>query len=106
MVSALICGEPSLPAWRPIPSRAQKQSVERRWRRFLGNERIRVEALYVPLVVAALRWLAPAPPLSGFRHHGAVEPLIPPVGGLLWASSAVVMASVRAVVQRWRSGVQ
>jgi len=77
---------------------AQKaQSVERRWRRFFGNERIRVEALYVPLVVAAW-WLAPAPALSGFRHHGAVEPLLydSPVGGLLWASSAVVMASVRA----------
>jgi hypothetical protein len=56
MVSALIySGQLSLPAWEPyVPSRAQKaQSVERRWRRFLGNERIRVESLYVPLVLAA-----------------------------------------------------
>ena len=58
MVSALICsGQLSLPAWEPyVPSRAQKaQSVERRWRRFLDNERIRVSALYVPLVLTALR---------------------------------------------------
>ena len=52
MVSALICsGQLSLPAWEPyVPSRAQKaQSVERRWRRFLDNERIRVSALYAIL---------------------------------------------------------
>ena len=101
MVSALICsGQLSLPAWEAyVPSRAQKaQSVERRWRRFLGNERIRVEALYVPLVVAAL---------SGWHQHRlylALDTTVlwnralydSPVGGLLWASSAVVMASVRA----------
>lgn len=57
MVSALICsGQLSLPAWEPyVPSRATKaQSVERRWRRWLGNERVRVERLYLPLVMAAL----------------------------------------------------
>jgi len=44
-----------------VPSRLKKaQSVERRWRRFLGNQRIRVEALYVPLVLAAL---------SGWQQH-------------------------------------
>ena len=60
MVSALLCsGQLSWPAWEPfVPSRARKaQSVERRWRRFLDNERISVAHLYVPLVLASLkRW--------------------------------------------------
>jgi len=57
MVSALICsGQLSLPAWEPyVASRAIKaQSVERRWQRFLVNVRVRVSALYVPLVLVAL----------------------------------------------------
>lgn len=57
MVSALICsGQLSLPAWEPyVQSSAQKaQSFERRWRRFLGNERVGVERLYLPLVMVAL----------------------------------------------------
>ena len=63
MVSALVCsGQLSLPAWEPfVPSRAKKaQSVERRWQRFLVNGRIRVTALYVPLVLLAL---------SGWKGH-------------------------------------
>ncbi len=63
MVSALLCsGQLSLPTWEPyVPSRAQKaQSVERRWRRFLDNERISVSDLYVPLVLASLK---------GWHHH-------------------------------------
>jgi len=63
MVSALICSEQlSLSAWEPyVPSRAkQAQSVERRWRRFLSNARIRVTALYIPLVLVAL---------SGWKSH-------------------------------------
>lgn len=60
MVSALIySGQLSLPAWEPyVPSRATKaQSVERRWHRFLINQRVRISALYVPLVLVALnRW--------------------------------------------------
>lgn len=89
-----------LPAWEPyVPSRALKaQSVERRWRRFLGNERIRVEALYVPLVIAAL---------SGWKQHRlylAMDTTVlwnrrqhdSSVGGVLWASGATVVASVRA----------
>lgn len=63
MVSALICsGQLSLPAWEAyVPSRAQKaQSVERRQRGvFLAAERIRVEALYVPLLETdATRYLS------------------------------------------------
>lgn len=97
MVSALICsGQLSLPAWEAyVPSRAQKaQSVERRWRRFLGNERIRVEALYVPLVVAAL---------SGWHQHRLYLALDTTV---LWNRYCMIHLSVvccgRAVPLLWR----
>ncbi|WP_225906619.1 MULTISPECIES: transposase [Thermoleptolyngbya] len=60
MVTALVCsGRLSLPQWEAyVPSRArQAQSTERRWQRFLGNRRVRVKSLYVPLVLAAIhRW--------------------------------------------------
>lgn len=57
MVTALIfSGTLSLPEWEPfVPCRAtQAQSIERRWSRFLQNVRVRVERLYVPIVLAAL----------------------------------------------------
>jgi hypothetical protein len=57
MVSALIgSGKLSLPAWEPyVTSKAtQAQSFERRWRRFLKNNSINVEHIYIPLVMAAL----------------------------------------------------
>lgn len=93
MVSALICsGQLSLPAWEPyVPSRAQKaQSMERRWRRFLGNARIRARWLYVPLVLAALRnwqhhrfYLAlDTTVLWNRRKHDSF------IRGLLWSSSS------------------
>ena len=60
MVSALIgSGKLSLPAWEPyVTSKAtQAQSFERRWRRFLMNDKINVEHIYLPLVMAALsKW--------------------------------------------------
>jgi hypothetical protein len=60
MVTALVCsGRLSLPEWEAyVPSRArQAQSTERRWQRFMGNRRVRVKSLYVPLVLAAIhRW--------------------------------------------------
>ena len=60
MVSALIgSGKLSLPAWEPyVTSKAtQAQSFERRWRRFLTNDKINVEHIYLPLVMAALsKW--------------------------------------------------
>lgn len=58
MINGLICsGRISLSEWECyIPSRATKaQSVERRWQRFVGNHRIRVRSLYVPLVMGALK---------------------------------------------------
>ena len=97
MVSALICsGQLSLPAWEPyVPSRAQKaQSVERRWSRFLSNSRIRVEALYVPLVLVAL---------SGWQNHRLYLALDTTV---LWNRYCMIHLSVvccgRAVPLLWR----
>ena len=94
MVSALVCsGQLNLAAWEPyVPSRTQKaQSVERRWGRFMGNARIRVEALYLPLVMAAL---------SGWQQKRVYLGLdttmlrdrycmIHSSGGLLWTSRAI-----------------
>jgi hypothetical protein len=60
MVSALIgSGKLNLSAWEPyVSSQAtQAQSYERRWRRFLANEQINIEQIYIPLVMAALsKW--------------------------------------------------
>ncbi len=50
MVSALICsGQLSLSAWEPyIQSQAtQAESVERRWRGWLGNSRVRVSRIEI-----------------------------------------------------------
>jgi Transposase DDE domain len=97
MVSALIySGQLSLPAWEPyVPSRATKaQSVERRWRRWLGNERVRVSRLYLPLVMAAL---------SGWGRHRLYLALDTTV---LWDRYCMIHLSVvccgRAVPLLWR----
>lgn len=97
MVSALICsGQLSLPAWEPyVPSRAtQAQSVERRWRRFLGNQRVRVSRLYLPLVMAAL---------SGWNQHRLYLAMDTTV---LWNQYCMIHLSVvccgRAVPLLWR----
>lgn len=58
MINGLICsGKISLSEWECyIPSRATKaQSFERRWQRFVANQRIRVRSLYVPLVLGAIK---------------------------------------------------
>ncbi len=97
MVSALICsGQLSLPAWEPyVPSSAQKaQSVERRWRRFLDNERICVLRLYVQLVLATL---------SGWQQHRLYLSLDTT---MLWNRYCMIHLSVvccgRAVPLLWR----
>jgi hypothetical protein len=74
MVSALIgSGKLSLPAWEPyVTSQATqaqscatfvgeasptKLAFERRWRRFLTNQKVNVEHIYLPLLMAALsKW--------------------------------------------------
>lgn len=97
MVSALVCsGQLSLSAWEPfVPSRATKaQSVERRWQRFLVNGRIRVSALYVPLVLVAL---------SGWKPHRLYLALDTT---MLWNRYCMIHLSVvccgRAVPLLWR----
>lgn len=58
MIIGLIhSGKISLSQWECyIPSRARKaQSFERRWQRFVGNQRIRVRNLSVPLVLGAIK---------------------------------------------------
>jgi hypothetical protein len=97
MVTALLCsGQLSLPAWEPyVPSRATKaQSVERRWQRFLVNARIRVAALYVPLVLIAL---------SHWKEHRLYVALDTTV---LWNRYCMIHLSVvccgRAVPLLWR----
>ena len=101
MVSALICsGQLSLPAWEPY---VQKESHHcpkcgaTKTRRFMGNARIRVAALYVPLVLVALSGWKTSAFVSGARHDSVVGSLLhdSPISGLLWTSSAPVMASVR-----------
>lgn len=97
MVSALICsGQLSLPAWEPyVQSSAQKaQSFERRWRRFLGNERVGVERLYLPLVMVALKdW-------QNHRLYLALDPTV------LWNRCCMIHLSVvccgRAIPLLWR----
>jgi len=77
-----------------VRSCAKAQSVERRWQRFMSNARIRVEALYLPLVMVALSgWQQERVYLALDR---SVEPLLydSSVGGLLWASRPLAMASV------------
>lgn len=97
MVSALICsGQLSLSAWEPfVPSRATKaQSVERRWRRWLGNTRVEVSRLYVPLVMAALK---------DWSHHWLYLALDTTV---LWNRYCMIHLAVvycgRAVPLLWR----
>lgn len=97
MVTALLCsGQLSLPAWEPyVPSRATKaQSVERRWQRFLVNRRISVTAMYLPLVLIALKgW-------QGHRLYLALDTTV------LWDRYCMIHLSVvccgRAVPLLWR----
>lgn len=97
MVTALVCsGKLSLPEWEAyVPSRArQAQSTERRWQRFMGNRRVRVKSLYVPLVLAAIhQW-------KGRRLYLALDTTV------LWNRYCMIHVSVtccgRAVPLLWR----
>jgi hypothetical protein len=97
MVSALLCsGELNLAAWEPyVPSRATKaQSVERRWQRFMENQRIAVVAIYIPLGLVAL---------SGWKQQRLYLALDTTV---LWDRFCMIHLSVvwcgRAVPVLWR----
>jgi hypothetical protein len=97
MVSALLWSEElNLAAWEPyVLSRATKaQSVERRWQRFMENQRIAVTAIYIPLVLAAL---------SGWKQQRLYLALDTTV---LWDRFCMIHLSVvccgRAVPVLWR----
>jgi len=64
------------------PVAPKAQSVERRWSRFLSNERISVTALYVPLLLAAL---------SGWQHH---RPYLALDTTVLWNRYCMIHLSV------------
>ncbi len=97
MVLGLIGSERlNLTAWEAhVCSRAQQaQSHQRRWHRFLENQRIRVPALYVPLVLGALQnW-------QGRRLYLALDTTV------LWNRFCMVHLSVvccgRAVPLLWK----
>jgi hypothetical protein len=97
MVYGLLCSQKlSLPTWEPyVWSRAtQAQSYERRWQRWLKNERIDVERLYLPLVMAALsQW-------SGKRLYLALDTTV------LWDKYCMIHLSVvccgRAIPLLWK----
>lgn len=97
MVLGLIGSERlNLTAWEAhVRSRAQQaQSYQRRWHRFLVNPRIRVLALYVPLLLAALQnW-------QGQRLYLALDTTV------LWNRFCMVHLSVvccgRAVPLLWK----
>jgi Transposase DDE domain len=97
MINGLICsGQLSLSAWEPyVQSDAmQAQSYERRWRRFLENARVRVEKIYLPLVVMAL---------EGWEKHRLYLALDTTV---LWNRFCMIHISVvccgRAIPLLWR----
>ena len=116
MVSALIySGQLSLPAWEPYVQKESEKSAKLTGgklppgtlcakrgalatRRFLGNGRVRVSRMYVPLVVAAL---------SGWKPHRLYIALDTTVlwdrycmihssGGVLWSCGSVLVASLGA----------
>jgi len=87
MVSALICRAVEFGSMGThVPTRAQSPK-ERRWQRFMSNARIQVEALYLPLVMAALSGATKAG-LFGIRHDGPLGSLLydSPIGRLLRTS--------------------
>lgn len=97
MVSALICsGQLSLPEWEPyVPSPAKKaQSYERRWHRFFENQSVKVNQLYLPLVLLTLQGF------QGKRLYLSLDT------SMLWNRYCMIHLSVvccgRAVPLLWR----
>jgi hypothetical protein len=92
MVSALICsGQLSLPGNPMCPAEPCKRKEWSDWRRFLGNPRVRVSRMSLPLVMET------SSSVSCPRHHRVVEPLLhdSPVRCLLWTCCAIAVASSR-----------
>lgn len=64
-----------LTEWEPyVMSRATKaQSYQKRWGRFLSNQKVEVEKIYLPLLMAAIALLVEDKNLSSFRYDSAME---------------------------------
>ena len=101
MIIGLIqSGKISLSEWECyIPSRARKaQSFERRWQRFVSNQRIRVRSLYVPLVLGAIKnWHYQRLYLALDTTNYALESVLhySPFNYLRWKGSTVSVESAR-----------
>lgn len=97
MVTALVCSSKlRLSAWEAyvLSSACPGQSTERRWQRFMSNRWVRVNSLYVPLVLAAIhRW-------KGQRLYRALDTTV------LWNRYGIIHLLVtccgRAVPFLWR----
>ena len=85
MINALICSSKiNLSEWESyVISRAnQAQSLERRWQRFIHNNRVKVRSLYLPVVMAAIaNW-------SGQRLYLALDTTV------LWNRFCMIHISV------------
>ena len=109
MVSALICsGQLSLPAWEPyVPRRAKQawlrpqrsaiRAKKRRWHRFFSNALIRVNALYIPLALLALKDWQSHRLYIALDTERAVESLLHDsfISSMLWSRCAISMAGTR-----------
>lgn len=97
MINALICSSKiNLSEWESyVISRAnQAQSLERRWQRFIHNNRVKVRSLYLPVVMAAIaNW-------SGQRLYLALDTTV------LWNRFCMIHISVvccgRAIPFLWK----
>ena len=97
MINALICSSKiNLSQWESyVISRAtQAQSFERRWQRFVQNNRVKVKSLYVPMVMAAINnW-------NGKRLYLALDTTV------LWNRYCMVHLSIicagRAIPFMWK----
>lgn len=97
MINALICSSKiNLSQWESyVISRAtQAQSFERRWQRFVQNNRVKVRSLYMPMVMAAINnW-------NGKRLYLALDTTV------LWNRYCMIHLSVicggRAIPFMWK----
>ncbi len=97
MINALICSSKiNLSEWESyVTSRAtQAQSFERRWQRFVQNNRVKVKSLYLPMLVAAINnW-------NGQRLYLALDTTV------LWNRYCMIHLSIicggRAIPFMWK----
>ena len=75
-VGVLLSQSLHLTEWEPYVMSDRKLSLHRyqkRWGRFLSNQKIEVEKIYLPLLMGAIAPLVEDKNLSSFRYDDAVE---------------------------------